>query len=218
TNPKQVTNNAKLEKMLSSLKDIVAPNKRRGLNKYLNFVNTAYENTLAILEDESSGKNQSQVTNNENLKKEVIIIDSSDDEVDLVAPNKSCRFKKEFIVVNKNDVSIMPCDDENTLPNIEDQSSGKNPKEVRNNEKFKKDVFINDISDDEVNKFSDIEDSDEEEGNIQNYIYPDTWNNINDNDEAGEAFVSDGDEDDSFINDGSIDYDTTNDEDSDDFF
>ncbi|GJW19331.1 hypothetical protein Tco_0026767, partial [Tanacetum coccineum] len=103
--------------------DIVAPNKRRGLNKYLNFVNTADENTSAILEDESS---------------------------------------------------------------------------------------------------------DEEEGNIQNYIYPDTWSNINNIDEDGEdlydsdmysvRFVSDGDEDDSFINDGSTDYDTTDDEDSDDFF
>ncbi|GKC81316.1 hypothetical protein Tco_1137033 [Tanacetum coccineum] len=130
TNPKQVSNNAKLDKDVIIIEssddevDIVGLNKRRRLNKYLSLVNTAYENTLAILEDESSGKNQSQVTNNENLKKEVIIIDSSDDEVDLVAPNKSCMFKKEFIFVNKNDVSIMPCDDENTLPNIKDQSSG----------------------------------------------------------------------------------------------
>ncbi|GKB40854.1 hypothetical protein Tco_0885796 [Tanacetum coccineum] len=237
---------------------------------------------------------------------------SSDDEVDLVAPNKSYMFKKEFIFVNKNDVSIMPCDDENTLPNIKDQSSGKNPKEVTMNQKLKKPVIINDISDYEVDtvyaesrktneelnkketntdsddeqpaifkrstkvphtslqgkhKFTHIEDSDEEEGNIQNYIYPDTcynnnnnnedgdasehkqhkftlldeeegniqnyiypntWSNINDNDEDGEYLydsdmynirsVSDGDENDSFINDGTIDYDTTYDEDSDDFF
>ncbi|GJS11219.1 hypothetical protein Tco_0368015 [Tanacetum coccineum] len=239
--------------------------------------------------DSETGKNQNQVTNNGKLKKEVIIIDSSIDEV---------------------------CDVENTLPNIEDQSSGKNPKEVTMNQKLKKTIIINDISDYEVDtvyaesrktkeelnkketntdsddeqptifkrsrkvphaslqgkhKFTHIEDSDEEEGNIQNYIYldtcynnnnndedgeaselkqhkftlldedtdeeegniqnyiyPNTWSNINDNDEDGEdlyyldmysiRFVSNGDKNDSFINDGTTDYDTTDDEDSDNFF
>ncbi|GKF45960.1 hypothetical protein Tco_0135762, partial [Tanacetum coccineum] len=71
------------------------------------------------------------------------------------------------------------------------------------------------------------EDIDEEEGNMQNYIYPNTWSNINDNDEDGVDLydsdmysirsVSDGDEHDSFINDGTTDYATTDDEDSDDF-
>ncbi|GJX09750.1 replication protein A 70 kDa DNA-binding subunit B [Tanacetum coccineum] len=323
TNPKQVR-----KKMISWKKkviiiessddevDIVASNKHNRLNKYSNFAKTADENTLDILEDESSGKNVNQVKNNKNLKKEIIIVDSSDDQVDLVAPNKTCMFKKELIFVNKNDVSIMPCDDENSFANIEDEPSGKNQKEVTNNEKLEKDVNSKAISDDEVDtdyaerrktndqlnnkdtntdsedegpavfkrstkrphttlqkkrKISCIEDSDEEEGNIQKYNYPDTCYNINDNDEDGEAYVhkqhkftlldedtdeeegniqnyiypdtrsninnseedgedlydsdmysvrsvSDGDEDDSFINNGPTDYDTTDDEDSDDFF
>ncbi|GKC59837.1 hypothetical protein Tco_1087435 [Tanacetum coccineum] len=67
------------------------------------------------------------------------------------------------------------------------------------------------------------EDTNKEEGNIQNYIYPNTWSNINDNDEDEDDLydldmysirsVSDGDENDSFINDGTTDYDTTDDED-----
>ncbi|GJU56315.1 hypothetical protein Tco_1230029 [Tanacetum coccineum] len=68
------------------------------------------------------------------------------------------------------------------------------------------------------------EDIDEEERNIQNYIYPNTWSNINDNDKDGEDLydsdmynirsVSDGGKNDNFINDGTTDYDTTDDEDS----
>ncbi|GKC09198.1 hypothetical protein Tco_1000808 [Tanacetum coccineum] len=152
-NSKQVPNNAKLQKDVIIIEssddevDIIGPHKRRRLNKYLNVVNNAYENTLVILEDESSGKNENQVTNNGNLKKEAIIIDSSDDEVDLVVHNKSYRFKKEFIFVKKNDVSIMPCDEESILPNIENQSSGKNPKEVTMNQNLEKTVIMNDISD-----------------------------------------------------------------------
>ncbi|GJR12459.1 hypothetical protein Tco_0795111 [Tanacetum coccineum] len=203
--------------------------------------------TFSTIEDRSSGTNPKQ---------------------DLVAPNKTCMFKKELIFVNKNDVSIMPCDDENSFANIEDEPSGKNQKEVTNNEKLEKDVNIKAISDDEVDtdyaerrktndqlnnkdtntineeegniqkynypdtcynindndedgkayvhkqhKFTLFdEDTNEEEGNIQNYIYPDTRSNINKSEEDGEDFyafdmysvrsVSDGDEDDSFINDG----------------
>nr|GEZ05701.1 hypothetical protein [Tanacetum cinerariifolium]GEZ13780.1 hypothetical protein [Tanacetum cinerariifolium] len=152
-NSKQVPNNAKLQKDFIIIEssddelDIIGPHKRQRLNKYLNVVNNAYENTLANLEDESSGKNKNQVTNNENLKKEVIIIDRSDDEVDLVGRDKSYRFKKEFIFVKKNDVSIMPCDKESIFPNIYNQSSGKNPKEVIMNQNLEKNVIMNDISD-----------------------------------------------------------------------
>ncbi|GKD69583.1 hypothetical protein Tco_1323673 [Tanacetum coccineum] len=103
TNPKQVSNNAKLEK------DVI--------------IIETFDDQVAIF-FKLIRKIQKQVTNNANLKKEVIIIDSSNDEVDLVVTKKSYSFKKEFIFVNKNDVSIMPCDDENTLPNIEDLSSG----------------------------------------------------------------------------------------------
>ncbi|GKC09197.1 hypothetical protein Tco_1000807 [Tanacetum coccineum] len=72
------------------------------------------------------------------------------------------------------------------------------------------------------------EDIDEEEGNMQNYIYPNTWSNINDKDENGIDLydsdmynirsVSDEDEHDSFINDGTTNYATTDDEDSGHFF
>ncbi|GKD76269.1 hypothetical protein Tco_1334551 [Tanacetum coccineum] len=237
-NSKQLPNNAKLEKDVIIIEssddevDIVGPHKRRRLNKYLNHVNSAYENTLAIHEDESSGKTKNQVTNNGNLKKEVIIVNSSDDEVDLVVHNKSCRFKKEFIFVKKNDVSIMPSDEESILPNIENQTSGKNPKEVTMNQNLEKTVIMNDISDYEVDivydesrkinknlnkeetntdfddeqlaifkrstkvshtslqdkhKFTYIKDSDEEEGNILNFIYSETCYNDKNNNEDGDA-------------------------------
>nr|GEU44153.1 hypothetical protein [Tanacetum cinerariifolium] len=101
--------------------------------------------TLPNIGDRASGTKPKQVSNNAKLKKDVIIIESSDVEVDIVGPNKRRRLNKYLNLVNTAY--------ENTLAILEDESS----------------CF------------------DEEEGNIRNYIYPDTCYNNNNNDEDGDA-------------------------------
>nr|GEW80912.1 hypothetical protein [Tanacetum cinerariifolium] len=274
-NSKQVPNNTKLQKDVIIIEssddelDIIGPHKRQRLNKYLNVVNNTYENTLANLEDESSGKNENQVTNNENLKKEVIIIDSSDDEVDIVydesrttnenlnteetntdfddeqsaifkrstkVPHTSLQRKHKFTYIEYSDeeegdgdaseykqheFSLQEEDIDEKEGNMQNYIYPNTWSNINDNDEDGIDLHAS------LNKYSE-EDIDEKEGNMQNYIYPNTWSNINDNDEDGIDLydsdmysirsVSEVDEYDSFVNDGTTDYVTTNDEDSDDFF
>ncbi|GKF06646.1 hypothetical protein Tco_0037314, partial [Tanacetum coccineum] len=60
--------------------------------------------TLPTIEDRPSGANPKQVPTNCKLEKDVIIIESSDDEVDIVDPNKRRRLnkKKEVIIIDSS--------------------------------------------------------------------------------------------------------------------
>nr|GEU28609.1 ribonuclease H-like domain, reverse transcriptase, RNA-dependent DNA polymerase [Tanacetum cinerariifolium] len=188
----------------SRILDIVGPNKRQRLNKYLNLVNNAYENTLAILEDESSGKIPKEVTMNQKLEKTSIMNDISNYEVDMVYDE--CR--KTNNKLNKEETNT---DSDDEQPAIFKRSKKVPHTSLQGKHKF---TYIEDSDEEEGNILNSIysktcyndknndedgyaseynqheftvqdEDIDKEEGNIQNYIYPYTWSNINDNDKDG---------------------------------
>ncbi|GJZ11868.1 hypothetical protein Tco_0898752 [Tanacetum coccineum] len=139
-----------------------------------NFVNNndhsmmtfADENTLVSNEDARSGINPNHLINNEKLKKDVIIIDLSDDEVDILYAES----RKTNAQLNNNKTNT---DSDDEGPAIFKRSTKDPHTSLQKQHKFS---FID-------------EDSDEEERNIQNYIYPDTCYNINENDEARETLI-----------------------------
>ncbi|GKB44609.1 hypothetical protein Tco_0889551 [Tanacetum coccineum] len=184
---------------------------------------------------------------NQNLVKTVIINDLSEYEVDTIYA-ESRKTKEEL---NKKETNI-DSDDEHPIifkrttkvphtsvhgkhkfthikDSDEEEGNIQNyiyPDTCYNNNNNGK---VGDLSEQKQHKCTLLDDdTNEEEGNIQNYIYPNSLSNINDNDEDGEDLydsdmysfrsVSDGDENDNFINDGTTDYDTIDDEDSGDFF
>ncbi|GJY86173.1 hypothetical protein Tco_0500199, partial [Tanacetum coccineum] len=192
-------------------------------------------------------KNPKDVTMNTKLEKTVIMNDISDYEVDIVydeSRKTNEKLNKEETNTDSDDehpaifkrslkVQHTSLQRKRKFNHIEDSDEEEGNIE---NYIYPNTCYINknnnedgEASQHKQHKYTLLdEDTDEEEGNIKNYIYPNSWSNINDNDEHEEDLydsdmfsirsVSDGDESDSFINDGTTDYDTTDDEDSDNFF
>ncbi|GKB28916.1 hypothetical protein Tco_0868317 [Tanacetum coccineum] len=214
TNPKQVSNNATLDKAVI----IIEKKKSNQVTKK----ETLRKKLSSLILQMMKWKKSKRSDMNQKLKKPVIINDISDYEVDTVYAES----RKTNEELNKKETNT---DSDDEQPAIFKQGNIENyiyPDTCYINKNNNED---GEASHHKQHKYTlPDEDIDKEEWNIKNYIYPNSWSNINDNDEHGEDLydsdmfsirsVSDGDKNDSFINDGTTYYDTTADEDSDNFF